>query len=728
MAIQYNEKLKTFYLSGEDFSYVFRIGDGGYLHHLYFGDRISERDIRYLSENLHAEFSPLFDAENSADSLGVVPQEYPLYGRGDYREPAITVVTEDGGRLTDFTYGSHIILSKKPEMEGLPSLRGEETLVVCLYEKNYGLRLYLYYTVYEKQGAVTRRAVLENDGKSDVVIEKINSFGVDFLRSDFDKVCLQGGWARERNVERSALTHGIYEVSSTRVSSSHQLNPFIALCDKNADEFTGEVYGFNLVYSGSFSLKAQVDQLGFTRIGGGINEKDFSWRLLSGESFGAPEAVLVYSKDGFNGMSQKFHDLYREYLINPKYAFAKRPIVLNCWESFYFDFDENSLLKLIEKAKGTGIDLFVLDDGWFGNRNSDRSGLGDWRVNRKKLAGGLKTVIDKCRDCGMKFGIWIEPEMVSEDSDLYRAHPEWAIKHPKIKPCKGRHQYVLDYSDPKVLEYIKGELYSLLSENDISYVKWDMNRNITEFYSAHLGKDGSRELAHRYILGVYELAKYLTETFPNVFFEGCSGGGGRFDPAMLYFFPQIWTSDNSDALSRAYIQYGTSFCYPLSAMSGHVSVCPNHQTGRTTPFKSRTDIASFCATGYELDLNALTEQDFRGIFEHVNFYNRISDIILTGDLYRLKSPFDGNYFAQVVVSKDKSRAVFVLMKKAAAANDSYPVIKLAGLKADSEYVITGDIWDGKAFGGDALMNAGLKFPNNLKDYETVCFTLDVKGE
>ena len=726
MAIHYNERFKTFYLNGKDFSYVFRIGDGGYLHHLYFGEQISERDIGYLSSGLRAEFSPAFDAETSFDSLDLVPQEYPLYGRGDYREPAVMVTGFDGGKVVDFKYSSHIILNEKPEINNMPSLRGGETLVVVLSEKAYELRLFLYYTVYEDCGAIARRAVLENVGKKDVVIDKINSFGVDFLRSDFDKICLQGGWAKENGVERSELTHGIYEISSTRGSSSHQLNPFLALCDKNADEYTGTAYGFNLVYSGSFSIKAQVDQTGTTRVGGGVNEKGFAWKLRPETSFETPEAVLVYSGEGFGKMSRNFHDLYRSFIINPDYVFKKRPIALNCWESFYFNFDEKAIFSLIEKAKGTGIDTFVLDDGWFGERNSEKSGLGDWRVNLKKLSGGLKPIIDKCRENGMKFGIWIEPEMVSEDSDLFRAHPDWAIRHPKIEPCKGRYQYVLDFSDRKVVEHIKDAVTALLAENDISYVKWDMNRNLTEFYSLNPDFRGGGELAHRYILGVYSLAEYLTEKFPDVFFEGCSGGGGRFDPAMLRYFPQIWASDNTDALARAAIQYGTSFCYPLSSISGHVSVCPNHQTDRVTPFKSRRDIASFCATGFELDLNSLSEEDFNAVSEHVGFYNAVSDLILKGDLYRLKSPFESNYFAQTVVSKDKKRAVFVLMKKAALANDVYPVIKFKGLKEDYDYEIRGDVFDGKLYGGDILCKVGLRFPNELKDFETVSFTLHAK--
>ena len=717
VSIIYNENSKTFYLNNEKCTYAFHIGTGGYLHHLHFGQKIAQEDIRYLSQGLKTEFAPAYDPGEQYVSLDTLPQEYPIYGMGDFRETAVLIRTNSGNRITNFKYESHKIVSEKPKLMGMPSLRGGETLIMRLYDRENKLQLDLYYTIYEKQAAVTRRAVLTNLGEEVVDVLKLNSFSLDMNRSDFDKVCLQGGWAKERSIERTSLSHGIFEVSSTRGSSSHHLNPFLALCDKSTGEDYGEVYGFNLVYSGSYSIKVQVDQLGFTRVGGGINEKDFCWKLGRGESFETPEMVLVYSNSGFNGMSQQFHRLYRDYLINPTYVYKKRPIVLNNWESTYFDFTEETLCDLIEKAEGTGIDTFVLDDGWYGNRNTDRSGLGDWFVNTGKLKGGLETVIAKCHECGMQFGIWFEPEMVSENSDLYRAHPDWCIRVPDAPPCEGRHQLVLDLANPRVVEYIKRAVGDILTNNDISYVKWDMNRNITECYSLYLDKEHQQELLHRYILGVYDIAEYLTGTFPNIFFEGCAGGGGRFDPAMLYYFPQIWTSDNTDAVSRAYIQYGTSMCYPLSAMSGHVSICPNHQNGRVVPMKSRRDMASFCATGYELNLNALTEEEFAGITEHIRFYDSISELILKGDLYRLRSPFDSNYFAEMVVSQDKREAAFLLMKLSARTNDCYPIVRLKGLEENTCYEIKGM----GTYSGSVLMHVGLKFPNDLNDFETICF-------
>lgn len=718
MSIIYNDKTKTFFLSNRKCTYAFFVGEGGYLHHLYFGKYIADEDIRHLANGLQTEFAPSYNGEQYM-SLDVLPQEYPIYGRGDFRETAVLIRTEVGSRITDFRYQGHRIGVEKPQMTIMPSLRGNETLIVTLYDSVNQLQLELYYTVYEKQSAIVRRVVLKNESEQTVDILKLNSFSLDINRSDFDKICLQGGWAKERSIDRAALSHGTFEISSTRGSSSHHMNPFLALCDKGANEDMGEVYGFQLVYSGSYSMKAQVDQMEFTRVGGGINEKDFCWKLGRHEKFETPEAVLVYSDCGFNGMSQQFHRLYRDYLINPNYVYKKRPIVLNNWESTYFDFNTEKLCELIEKARGTGIDTFVLDDGWFGKRDSDKVGLGDWYVNTEKLQGGLETVIEKCHECGMKFGLWFEPEMVSEDSDLYRAHPAWCIQAPGMVPCKSRHQWVLDFANPEVVAYIKEVVGNILTNNQISYIKWDMNRNITDCYSMYLDKEHQQELMHRYILGVYDLAGYLTSNFPEVFFEGCSGGGGRFDPAMLYYFPQIWASDNTDAVSRAYIQYGTSLCYPLSAMSGHVSICPNHQTGRITPIQSRMDIASFCATGYELNLNQLTQEEFAGIKSHISFYNTISDLILDGDLYRLSSPFESNYLAQMMVSQDKEQAAFLLMKMSAKANDNYPYIRLKGLDADKQYEIAGV----GTYSGRVLMNAGLRFSNCLGDYRTICFSI-----
>lgn len=430
--IGFNEKDKTFYLEGKAYSYIFRINEEGYLEHLYFGKRISQKNLDYLFDGIINDFSPSYLAEKNA-CLNVIPQEYSIYGRGDYRVPSVLIRLPDGSRITDFRYLTHKILPTKPAISVMPSLRGEETLVITLADALNHLELDLYYTVYTDISVVARRSVLRNKGADVVSVLKISSFNVDINRIDFDSIALQGCWTREREIERNRLVRGIYEVSSTRGASSHQSNPFLALCDRNADEYTGEAYGFNLIYSGSHSIKAQVTELGFTRVNGGINEQDFCWRLEAGNVFEAPEAVLAYSDCGFNNLSQQFHDLYRKYLINQNFVYKKRPIVLNNWESTYFKFDEEILCGLIERAKGTGIDTFVLDDGWFGKRNDDCSSLGDWFVNTEKLKNGLTPIIEKCRACGMKFGLWFEPEMISEDSELHRAHPRLAYRRPEYR-------------------------------------------------------------------------------------------------------------------------------------------------------------------------------------------------------------------------------------------------------------------------------------------------------
>jgi alpha-galactosidase len=553
-----------------------------------------------------------------------------------------------------------------------------------------------------------------------VSVTRALSASVDLAESKFDMISLYGGHCWERQVCREPLRHGTQSVGSRRGTSSHHHNPFIALAAPHTTEFTGEVYGAALIYSGNFIASADVNYQDSVRMQIGIHPADFRWKLEAGETFTTPEAVLTYTDKGLNAMSQNFHNAVKYHLGHTKFRNKARPIVINNWEATYFNFNEEKLLSIIDSCKGLGIDTFVLDDGWFGKRDDDHTSLGDWFVDKNKLPNGLTPLIEKCESQGMTFGLWFEPEMISEVSELYKAHPDWCMRLPERPYCRGRNQLILDLSRDDVEQYLEKVVGDILANNRISYVKWDANRTMTEFCSPYLPTERQQETAHRYMLGVYELARYLTETFPNVFFEGCAGGGGRFDPAMLYYFPQIWTSDNSDAACRAYIQYGTSMCYPLSAMSGHISICPNHQVGRVTPMQSRMDMASFCATGYELNLHALTEEDFLKISSHITFYNGIQDLILRGDLYRLLSPFEGNYFSQMVVSKDKMRAVFIIMKMFAKCNDVYPFVKLKGLDKHKYYSIEGM----GTFKGDVLMNVGLRFPKNMKDFETKCFTIE----
>jgi alpha-galactosidase len=595
-------------------------------------------------------------------------------------------------------------------------------LIITLSDGKAELKL--YYTCYENEDAIVRRAEITNISEEPFKIESIMSAQIDLPMGDLEIITLYGAPWDERNMVRLPLGKGERVIDSKDGSSSHQQNPFVALLSKFSNEEQGEVYGFNLVYSGSYVIKVEESNVGTTRLLAGINDFNFSWTLNSQEKFSTPELVFVYSSDGLNKMSQSFHDLYRNYLIPEKYAFAKRPILLNSWESCYFDFDNKKICELIEKAATLGIDTFVLDDGWFGKRNDDKTSLGDWFVNEDKLKGGLDTIISCCQKNGMNFGLWIEPEMISEESNLYREHPDWAIATKDRIYCRQRNQLVLDLSNPKVLEYLKKTIAGLLGKYNISYVKWDMNRTITEYYSMYLPIDKQKELMHRYILGVYELAEYLTSEFSNVFFEGCASGGGRFDPAMLYYFPQFWASDNTDAIARQRIQYGTSLCYPLSAMSGHVSICPNHQTKRSTPLKTRCDIASLCSTGYELNLELISKEDAEAIKMNISRYKEIEDLILCGDLYRIDNPFESEYFAEIVVSKNKEKAFAVCGKRLYKHRAPIYYFKLKGLKENTYYKIkeTSEIYH-----GSVLLNIGI--PVTFKnDFETLSFTLEQEKE
>lgn len=718
--IRFDEMLKTFYLNTEHTTYAFKITEHGFLKQLHYGGK-ADGDLEYIAEDRGISFGPNFFSAKENQTLDTMPNEYAGFGIGDFRTPAYMIKDQDGSVLTDFRYKSHEIIKEKPLPNGLPVFRGEdsETLIVRLKDDINGMGLALYYTVYEKYDAITRRAELINSGRTTKKIKKAASLCLDLLSDDKEVISFQGAWANERNVRRQPID-AVQRFASRRGASSHQMNPFLIILDKNACEDCGNVYAIGLVYSGSFAITTESDQTGRLRIVAGLNEENFCWKLGSGESFSTPEAILVYTEKGVGNLSHCLHDIIRERLIPERFAFQPRPIVLNSWEGVYFKFTTEALLPIIEKAAACGVDTFVLDDGWFGVRNSDSGGLGDWYVNEEKLKGGLKPVIDKCKECGMKFGLWFEPEMISPTSELYKKHPDWAIKHDKKVPCTSRNQYVLDFSNPETVEYIKKSVSAILSDNDISYVKWDFNRHITENYSMNLPADRQGEVTHRFMLGVYELCRYLAEKFPNVLFEGCSGGGGRFDLGMLAYFPQIWTSDNTDACARMRIQHGTSFCYPLSAMSGHVSVCPNHQTGRTTPYQTRCDIASLCTTGYEFNANLLSDEEIEATRQNIARYKKLSDLVLKGDLYRLEDPTIGNYFGQMIVSKDKKSAFVVLAKKLSVCNDKRKITRLKGLDEDTVYVLN----EGEAHSGKTLMNVGLPYPECTVDFQTFAYWLE----
>ncbi|MCM1441073.1 MAG: alpha-galactosidase [Roseburia sp.] len=708
-------KDKSFLLQGKNYGYAMYVNGAGYLQHLYYGKKLSTQDMPYLTAILGKTAEPDPDDFNVDMSVGSMPSETGGFGKGDFRSATVIARRADGAAMSSFKYVSHKITDGAPKLYGMPCIRkADKTLTVTLKDEYSDTVIDLNYSVSDSSDVLVRNTVIRNTGDKPLDLTRAYSFCVDLpnICQTYSALRLAGDWGSEREPITTPVADGTLRVESSRGYSSHSMNPFMAILVGDCNEIKGECYGFNLLYSGNFALTAEASYNKSLRIQGGINEYTFGWNLAVGESFETPQVALCYSAEGVGGMSRAYHDFFRDYIINPAYARKRRPIVINNWEATYFGFDNEKLFAIIDDAAKLGADTFVLDDGWFGKRDNDKSGLGDWFVNENKLKGGLKTVIDRCKKKGLKFGLWFEPEMVCEDSDLYRLHPEYAVVKRGVTPSRSRNQLILDLTKKEVVDYVFNAVSKVLKENDISYVKWDKNRDMTEFYSDSLPAERQGEFAHRYVLGFYELAERLTSAFPEVFFEGCASGGGRFDGGALYYFPQIWTSDDTDAYERAKIQWGTSICYPLSTMSCHVSACPNHQTGRTTPFETRGAIASLGATGYELDLTKLTAEEKSQIKTQIENYGQIDGLILNGDLYRLANPFSDNYFCEIVVSKDKSRA-YVVGERFHIKPDWYNrIIKLDGLDEGKTYIIKE--LNLTASGG-ALMNAGLLLPR-LPDY------------
>ncbi|BDG36495.1 alpha-galactosidase [Saccharococcus caldoxylosilyticus] len=727
MGIIYNHVTKTFHLQASDTSYVMQLVRSGYLAHLYWGKKIRSANGSRRFQFFDRPFSPNPDPSDRAFSLDTLPQEYPAYGNTDFRAPAYQVQLENGSTISDLRYKTHRIYKGKPKLEGLPATYVEneneaETLEIVLEDRVIGLNVTLLYTVYERWNVITRSARFENHGAERIKLLRALSMNVDFPHSDYEWLHLPGAWARERAVERRPLVTGIQSVESRRGASSHQQNPFIALLRKHANEDVGEVYGFSLVYSGNFLAQVEVDQFQTTRVSMGINPFDFTWLLEPGESFQTPEVVMVYSDKGLNGMSQTYHQLYRTRLARGAFRDRERPILINNWEATYFHFNEEKILHLAKTAAELGIELFVLDDGWFGKRDNDRSSLGDWFVNKQKLPNGLEGLAKSINQMGMQFGLWVEPEMVSVDSELYRKHPDWCLHVPNRPRSEGRNQLVLDYSRKEVCDYIIQVISDVLASAPISYVKWDMNRHMTEIGSAALPPERQRETAHRYMLGLYRVMEEITSRFPHVLFESCSGGGGRFDPGMLYYMPQTWTSDNTDAVSRLKIQYGTSLVYPISAMGAHVSAVPNHQVHRITSLEMRGHVAMSGNFGYELDLTKLSEKEKQKVKEQVAFYKEIRRLVQFGTFYRILSPFEGNEAAWMFVSEDRSEALVVYFRVLAEANAPLSFIRLKGLDPEKDYELIGS---GEIYGGDELMYAGLNVPQRRGDFISVIWRLKV---
>ena len=710
MPIIYNEKTREFHLYNQEISYIIKILDNDQPGQLYYGKRLTYReDFSHLFEYAMRDMSPYAFEGNSTFSLENIKQEYPTFGCGDMRFPAYEIERENGSHVVEFVYKEHKIYNGKPKLEGLPATYVEsddeaQTLELVLEDTSINTRIVLLYTIYEAFPVIARSVRFECDSDEKITLLSAMSACVDLPDKDYEMIDLAGVWARERHVRRHKLDYGIQSIYSMRGCSSYQFNPFLALARENADEFQGQVYGFSLVYSGNFLAQTEVDNYDTARVLMGIHPNGFKWTLEKGESFQTPEMVMVYSEAGLNGMSQTFHKLYRTRLARGTWRDKVRPILINSWEAFYFDFDAPKLLGLADVAADLGMELFVLDDGWFGKRDDSTSSLGDWYPNEEKLKGTLKELAEKINAKGLKFGLWIEPEMTNKDSDLYRAHPDWILAEQGKRICHSRTQYVLDFSKKEVREYIGDMLENLLAEVPVSYIKWDMNRTFSEVFSNGNDREYQGKVCHKYILGVYELYERLTSRFPHVLFESCASGGARFDPGMLYYAPQGWTSDDTDAIERLKIQYGTSMVYPVSCMGSHVSASPNHQTNRVTPLETRADVAYFGTFGYELDLLKLGEEDKAEIRRQIAFMKEKRDLIQKGTFYRLKSPFEGNETAWMIVSEDQKKALVGYYRVMQPVNVGFKRLKLEGLKEDTCYKVSGYAYDCY---GDELMQVGM---------------------
>lgn len=712
MMIKFHEQAREFHLQNQWISYVIRIFESGRAGNLYFGKMITDReDFSHLLPFGDPAMAVYPGQGDDGMSLQHIRLEYPVYGTGDFRQPAIEICQENGSRITEFFYERHRITSGKKKLEGLPASYVEdeteaETLELMLKDKVCSVRLILSYTIYRDYPVICRNTQVIHEGEKKVRLERVFSASLDLPDADYEMVQLSGAWSRERHIKTRKIQQGFQGVSSMRGCSSAEHNPFIALKRPFTTEDQGEAIGFSLVYSGNHMEQVEVDTNHMTRVLTGIHPDTFSWLLSPGESFQSPEAVIMYSDCGMNGLSQSFHRFFRNRLASGYWRDRVRPVLVNNWEATEAAFTEEQILKLGEKAKELGIELLVLDDGWFGGREDDTKGLGDWYVtNFQKLPEGITGLSRKVKAMGLKFGLWFEPEMVNLDTDLYRAHPEWTLKTPERPMSKGRNQYVLDFSNEQVVDYIYGLMEKVIGDAEIDYVKWDMNRYISECYSSCHQAEDQGKIFHKYILGVYRLYERLTARFPEILFESCASGGARFDPGMLHYAPQAWTSDDTDAIERLKIQYGTSLVYPVSSMGAHVSAVPNQQTGRMTSFKLRTDTAMFGAFGYELDLNALTEEELSQIKKDIQFVKDHRRLIQFGTFYRILSPFEGDEAAWMVVSEDKKEALVACFRLLGEPNKGWDRLYLKGLEKMTPYVINGD--ESRFFYGDELMNAGV---------------------
>ena len=718
MAITFNETTRIFTLTTAHTTYQMQADAQGYLLHLYYGVRTAG-EMDYLLNYGDRGFSgnPNSAGNDRTYSLDALPQEYPSLGTGDFRNYALNIENADGSQCCNPVYITHKIAAGKYTLKGLPFVRAEEneaeTLKIILEDPVTKVELHLLYGVLEKEDIITRSVIIKNAGKAPVTVKKAQSACLDFLHGDYDLIKFYGRHAMERNMERMPVSHESTRIGSRRGTSSHQYNPGVILAGKNTNEDSGSCYGMLFVYSGNFLVEAEKDQYDQTRIQMGLTDELFAYPLEAGAEFTAPEVILSYTNKGLSRLSQQYHHCIMNHICQGKYVHANRPVLINSWEAAYFDFTGDTIVELAKEAKALGIDMVVMDDGWFGKRNDDNSSLGDWYVNEEKLGGTLTKLIERVNAEGVKFGIWIEPEMVSEDSDLYREHPDWAITIPGRKPVRSRNQLVLDFSRKEVRDEIFKRICAVLDQGNVEYIKWDMNRSLADIYAPNVTYD--------YVLGVYDFLEKLTNRYPDILIEGCSGGGGRFDAGMLYYTPQIWCSDNTDAINRTRIQYGTSFFYPVAAMGSHVSAVPNHQTGRVTSMHTRGVAAMSGTFGYELNPALLNAKEKAEIRAQLAQYREYQELIREGDYYRLSNPFQDNFAAWMVVSDDRSKALVSVIRLTAEANPPAAYVTLKGMEEDAFYR---EKTTGKVYPGAALMEAGILLPAAVSEYEAYQIALE----
>ncbi len=740
MAILFQEEKRIFTLQTKQTTYQMKVDDFGFLLHLYYGTKVSG-DMDYLLTYYDRGFSgnPNDVGNNRTYSMDVLPQEYPTLGTGDYRNSALVLRGHDESECCDLRYAGYEIREGKYELEGLPAVYAGEkeaqTLKIVLEDNVSRVRVQLLYGVLEDEDIITRSVKITNYGTACVVVEKAASACLDFITGQYDLLSFYGRHTMERNLQRIRIGHGSHSIGSRRGTSSHQYNPAVIVAEKNTTENTGDCYGMVFVYSGNFLCEAEQDQFDQTRVLMGLQSDLFHYPLESGQTLEIPETIMCYSDRGFGDLSVKYHRCIRNHICNgarsrrttgmqgngsSETGFVPRPVLVNSWEAAYFNFTGETIVELAREAAGLGIDMVVMDDGWFGKREDDNSGLGDWQVNEKKLGCSLSELVRRVNAEGVKFGIWIEPEMISEDSDLYREHPDWAMQNPGRNPARGRNQLVLDFSREDVREHIFDQICRVLDQGNIEYIKWDMNRSVTDFYSV---ENRQGRVSYDFVTGLYDFMEKLLARYPKLMIEGCSGGGGRFDAGMMYYTPQIWCSDNTDALDRLRIQYGTSFFYPMSTVSAHVSAVPNHQTGRITSLRTRGIVAMTGAFGYELSLSRLSAEEKEEIREQIRQYKEFEPLISTGDYYRLSNPFEDACASWMFVSADRKQILLHVVILENHGNMTVNYVRLKELLPDAVYEETAS---GKCYCGSALMQAGIPIPVEMGDYRAYQFVFRVK--